>query len=97
MAEARYTPPPRRFSPAMLGRLQEVSSAIQCECPNQLAAILVSLGAFEDYSKACESRNAEDARVHRMLYEETARARVLLEDALVRLCAHEGIDFERLR
>lgn len=83
---------PRRFTPGQLARLMEISSAIKCECPNNLARIVQSLVGFEDYAKDCENLNEEDARVHRMLYERTAQARVLLDQALAELCVFEQIE-----
>lgn len=84
--------PPRRYSREQLARLMEIASAVQCECPNHLARIVTSLLAFEDYALGCEDRNPEDARVHRMLYERTARARGVMDQALAELLAHEGIE-----
>lgn len=83
--------PERVFSQAQLGRLQEIKSSIDCECPNHLAEILQSLVAFEDYSANCQNRNDEDAAVHHALYLATGRARAVMERALARLMAHEGI------
>lgn len=83
---------PQRYSAAQLGRLQQVATAIDCECPTHLATLLQNLVDFEAYSKNCESRNEADAKVHRMLYESTARARALMEAALDRLVEHENIE-----
>ena len=85
------SPPPRRFDDAQLARLLEISSAVDCECPNHLSSLISGLVAFEVYSRDCESRNEADADQHRRLAEGTAEARALMEDILVELCAHEGI------
>jgi len=82
---------PRRFTPAQLARLMEISSAIKCECPNNLARIVQSLLGFEDYAKDCENLNEEDAKIHRMLYEKTVAARAILDEALADLCKFEQI------
>lgn len=82
---------PRRFTPSQLARLMEISSAIKCECPNNLARIVQSLIGFEDYAKDCQNLNAEDAKIHRMLYEKTAQARAILDEALAELCEFEQI------
>jgi hypothetical protein len=82
---------PPRYSVAQLGKLQQVSTSIDCECPNHLATLLQNLADFEAYSRNCENRNAADAEVHRLLYEHTARARALMERALDRLIEHENI------
>ncbi len=55
------------------------------------AELLLSLGAFEDYAAACQSRSPEDARIHGLLHRSTAAARRLMEDALVELLRHENV------
>jgi hypothetical protein len=82
---------PVRYSPTQLGRLQEVVSALKCECPNHLAGILTSLSAFEEYSKNCKNLNREDAAIHAYLFRETSRARYLMQEALRVLCSYEKI------
>jgi hypothetical protein len=84
--------PPRIFSDGDLGRLREVESAVDCECPNHMAQILSGLLAFEEYSRDCESRDARDAELHIHLYRETGRARAIMERALLHLCQEEGIE-----
>lgn len=85
-------PGPRRYSLEDLGKLQEIRSSVNCECPNHLATLVSSLYAFEDYSRNCEHRHDEDAHIHRQLSEATARARAIMEAALETLCTHENID-----
>lgn len=82
---------PSRYTVAQLGKLQQISTAIDCECPNHISTLLQNLIDFEAYSASCESSSPVDAEVHRLLYEQTARARVLMERALDRLIAHENI------
>jgi hypothetical protein len=82
---------PRRFTREQLGRLAEISTAIDCECPHHLSQLVSSLVAFEEYSARCESRDDEDAAMHRLLHRETGRARALMEEALAELVAHENI------
>lgn len=84
--------PARRYTREQLGRLQEISNSVKCECPNNLAGLVLGLSEFEDYSAGCENQNDEDAAIHRMLYRETARAREIMEAALTRLCEHERIE-----
>ena len=83
-----------RYSQTQLGKLQQISTAIDCECPNQIAVLLQGLADFEAYSKGCENRDDEDARIHRMLYEHTARARALMDDAMAQLLEHERIQLD---
>lgn len=84
-------PPARLYDDAALGRLAETRTSVRCECPNHVATMLQSLVAFEQYARDCESRNEQDASVHRMLARETGRARRILEEAMGTLLAHEGI------
>lgn len=91
------TPPaPRRFDDFQLVALQEMRSAVKCECPNQVADLVLSLAAFEQYSQACANRNEQDAKVHAMLARVTGHARSLMERALADLCAFERIDVAKL-
>lgn len=84
--------PPRIFLEEDLGRLREVESAVDCECPNHLSGIISALVAFEEYALECESRDARDAALHAHLYRETGRARSIMEGALLHLCQEEGIE-----
>ncbi len=89
-------PPPRRFDDVQLVSLQEIRSQVDCECPNQVADLVLALGAFEAYSRQCENRNAADARIHALLARATGHARALMETALGDLCAFEKIDIQTL-
>lgn len=80
-----------RYTVEQLGRLQEMRSIIQCECPNHVATLVQSLLAFEAYARNCENRNAADAAVHRMLHDKTVAARAVMEEALAELLAFEKI------
>jgi DNA-binding transcriptional MerR regulator len=86
---ARRTAP--RYDDAQLARLVEASSSIRCECPNHLATLIKSLLAFEDYSRTCATRDADDAALHLRLAEGTAEARERIEDLLEMLCEVEGL------
>lgn len=89
--DAMASPPARRFDDDQLARLFEVSSGIDCECPNHLSSLVAALVAFERYSKSCESRDEADAKLHRRLAHGTGQARALLESLLADLCEQEGI------
>jgi hypothetical protein len=69
----------------------EISSGVQCECPNHLAQLVSGLQAFEDYSKTCENRDDKDREIHALLYRQTATAREVMEEALAALVKHERI------
>lgn len=81
----------RRFSDTQLVALTEVPSTVDCECPRHLAEIVTLLVGFESYSAECTNRNNDDAALHRHLHEVTTAARTLLEAALMRLVAEEGL------
>jgi hypothetical protein len=83
--------PARMFDDDQLARLFEISTGVDCECPNHLSSLVSALVAFERYSRSCESRDEADARLHRMLAAGTAEARAQLERLLAALCEQEGI------
>jgi MerR family transcriptional regulator, light-induced transcriptional regulator len=84
--------PRRRFADADLLRIATTSPSVRCECPHHLVDLVLSLNAFESYSAECEDRNAEDAALHAYLHATTAQARSLMEVALARVVAAEGIE-----
>lgn len=83
--------PQRSFTDKQLARLREISSSVDCECPNHLAALIESLVAFERYSIDCENRNEADAALHGRLAQGTARARAVVEQLLAEVCEHDQI------
>lgn len=88
-------PAPRRYDDVQLASLQEVISSVQCECPNQVADLVLALVAFEHYSLACKNRSAEDAHVHAMLARVTGHTRALMEAVLNEVCTLDKIDVDR--
>jgi hypothetical protein len=88
--------PPRRFDSEALVAIANVTTKIQCECPQHLADLLSRLNAFEAYSADCENRNEQDAALHGHLHQATARARLILEDALDYLIQCEEIELDCL-
>ncbi|MGB5208924.1 MAG: MerR family transcriptional regulator [Gammaproteobacteria bacterium] len=85
--------PPRRLSIQALQRLARVSTAVECECPHHLVDLVRNLTAFEIYSRQCRNRNEQDAALHAYLHVTTARARAMIEDALIRTAEAEGIEY----
>lgn len=81
-----------RYSPEQIAQLREIKSSVECECPNHLASLLTSLTAFERYAADCESKSAEDRDLHHTLRVRTREARIVMEDLLEMVCAHDGID-----
>jgi DNA-binding transcriptional MerR regulator len=86
-------PPKRRFRDDQLARLRELSSDVECECPNHLAGLVSGLLAFEQYSRNCESKNPDDARLHQTLASGTGKAREIVEELLVQVCIQDGLDY----
>jgi DNA-binding transcriptional MerR regulator len=83
--------PPRRFADTELIQIEGASPSVRCECPHHLVDLLRSLNAFERYSAECEDRNVDDAALHAYLHAATAHARAVMESALARVVAAEGI------
>ncbi|MDX1443301.1 MAG: hypothetical protein R3270_05905 [Gammaproteobacteria bacterium] len=90
-------PPQRFYTDQDLTMLQTVSSAVDCECPNQISHLVIALNNFENYSKHCENKSEEDAKIHNMLYRATGQARAIMEEATRRLCEFEDIDLKELK
>jgi DNA-binding transcriptional MerR regulator len=83
--------PSRRFSQQQLTKLVNISTAIDCECPQNLARLVAELTAFEIYSAQCSNRDTEDAALHHYLHQTTASARELIEIALAKVVEAEEI------
>lgn len=83
--------PAPRYDSSELARLREIQTTIDCECPRNLATLLTSVLAFEEYSARCRHKSPSDAQLHDALYRRTGLARIELEDMLQRVLLHEGI------
>ena len=83
--------PPPRFDEQALAALAGASSSVYCECPRHLVELVRNLGSFERYSAECADRGPADAALHRDLQINAARARAILEDALMRVAIAEGL------
>jgi DNA-binding transcriptional MerR regulator len=83
--------PGRLFDEQELARLAGASSTVECECPNHIVDIVLSLTAFEAYSAACESSDTKDAELHAHLHAVTANVRAQMEGALERVAREEGL------
>jgi DNA-binding transcriptional MerR regulator len=82
---------PRQFTTEQLARISNLVPTIACECPHHLVVLINSMSAFEMYSRECENKNPEDAKIHAALYQTAARSRSMLEAALQMVAEHEGI------
>ena len=69
--------PMRRFNDFLLAALQDIESKVECECPNQVADLVLALSAFETYSAHCQNKNEKDAGMHRLLARVTGHARLI--------------------
>jgi MerR family transcriptional regulator, light-induced transcriptional regulator len=85
------TVPGPRFDDPSLTRVARTLTTLHCECPRHLVDLLQSLGTFERYSAECANRSPADAALHRYLQRVAGSARVLFEDALVRVARAEGL------
>jgi len=83
--------PPPQFDEQALAALAGASSSVYCECPRHLVELVRNLGSFERYSAECADRGPADAALHRDLQLNAARARAILEDALMRVAIAEGL------
>ena len=92
---ASKAPPPPRFDERALVALADASPTIYCECPRHLVDLVLSLSSFERYSAECANRGPADAALHRDLEYTAGRARVLIEDALLRVAVIEGLTIPR--
>lgn len=83
--------PSRRFTDQELAQIATAATTVRCECPHHLVDLVSALAAFEAYSDECEIRHADDAALHAFLNASTARARSIMETALAKVVAAEGI------
>ena len=79
-----------RFDAQSLTRLARALTTLHCECPRHLVELLQSVETFERYSAECANRSPADALLHRHLQHVAGSARVLFEDALIRVARAEG-------
>jgi hypothetical protein len=84
-------PTPRRFDDTELADFAALSSTVACECPRHVSELLMQLTAFEAYSADCASQSTAEAELHFFLQRASAASRAILETALERIAAHEGL------
>jgi len=87
----------QRLDNATLEMLAQASTSIECECPKHLVELIRSLASFETYSEQCSIRSELDATVHQDLQQTAGRARMLLEQSLLRLAMLEGLPLPEAR
>ncbi|MBK1878094.1 MerR family transcriptional regulator [Pelagicoccus mobilis] len=84
-------PPPRLLTEKQLTELANSAPDLDCECPRHVSSLITSLCAFENYSEQCENETQQAKELHQYLYRETAKARHIMEHALIKLCKEDGI------
>jgi len=80
-----------KFSTESLVRLSHMKSSVYCECPSQLAELLMSITAFERYSAQCASQTPADANLHKQLELDAIKIRKILEASITNVIQHENI------
>ena len=90
---AKFERIPRLFDDRALSFIERRATAIACECPTHLTALINQLIAFETYSDECVSPDARASDLHRHIGDVTSQARSLLEDLLQAVASHEGLPF----
>lgn len=81
----------RLFSERQLAQIANSNPTIKCECPHHISALVASLVSFEKYCEHCEIEAPNDAEIHTHLGKEIARARNIVEEALLYLCTADNI------
>lgn len=82
----------RKYSDQTLRRVAGISTNVLCECPKHVAELIAQLASFEEYSQECLNKNSQDAHLHSYLRSISGSARMLFENALEKVAAHEGIE-----
>jgi DNA-binding transcriptional MerR regulator len=85
-----------RFSTQELARISALNTALECECPNHIAKLLMDITAFEKYSRECSDADPDSKALHDQLGQISASARVLFEDALIAVASEDGIELESI-
>ncbi|MBK1880098.1 MerR family transcriptional regulator [Pelagicoccus mobilis] len=81
----------RLFSERQLAQIANSNPSIKCECPHHISALVASLVSFEKYCEHCEIEAPSDAEIHTHLGKEIAKARGIVEEALLYLCTKDNI------
>ncbi len=85
---------PRLFNEYALSFIERRATAIACECPTHLTALISQLSAFEAYSDECVSPDSRDAALHTHIGNVTSHARSMLESLLQQVATHEGLPID---
>ena len=86
-----FESPERLFTDKQLATIAASNPNIKCECPHHISALVASLASFENYCRRCEIESPKDADVHTYLGKEIAKARSIVEEALLYLCEKDKL------
>lgn len=87
-----FDAPERLFSDKQLATIAASNPNIKCECPHHISALVSSLASFENYCRRCEVESPKDADIHSHLGGEIAKARSIVEEALLYLCQRDNLE-----
>ncbi|MEM9159307.1 MAG: MerR family transcriptional regulator [Verrucomicrobiota bacterium] len=87
-----FDAPKRLFTDKQLATIASSNPNIKCECPHHISALVSSLASFENYCRRCEIESPTDAEVHSHLGSEIAKARSIVEEALLYLCQKDNLN-----
>ena len=85
----------RILSDRQLLAISSSTPKLKCECPQHMSALVSSLTGFEDYCARCEVESPEDTILHAHLGKEVAKARHIVEKALVYLCETDQLEIPK--
>lgn len=88
--------PSRLFNDKQLNTAANLTSSIECECPQHMAEIIKGLTAFEAYSARCENMDKASQDLHHHIYLKTAEARAIMETLMHSVLEQEGINLDKL-
>lgn len=89
-------PSREKFTVQQLAAVAAMTPALDCECPNHIAQLLIDISAFEQYSKECKDTDPAEVKLHAFLGDITGQARALLETALVAVAEADNLDLDTI-
>ena len=87
--DASFDHSKRSFSDAQLMKLCQPSGGTDSDYLKNIASLLFEINSLENYFNNLSSRPEENRALHLKLYQQTAKARALLESMLIAVCSHE--------
>ncbi len=96
LSESRSGVQERLFNNLTLKKLVSLNPALDCECPNHIAKLILDICAFEDYCKNCEDSDPIQKKTHADLGHLSGLARMKLEEALIEVAKADDIDLSTI-